>query len=340
MRFTNTFRYWKNFQDILISTKGYHPKSDMSHRPFPSVVQIQTLNACNASCIMCPYGKMSTRPNSGRMDDALWDKIVNEILEHDEVGTFIPMLQNEPFLDVQILNKVKQFKEKAQRRVLVELITHGGLLSTETIEAIRYSNLDILSISIDSIHKEIYEKIRVGLDYDLVMSNIDHLIKAKLKTKVAIRMVRQTANRNEVKEFVAFWKARGLETVLWDVGNRSGAVPHFESLKVPKEKEPWYALVSTSFLKRVLPHCPVPFYMTSLLHNGDLLVCGFDWKHELILGNVRHQTIAEIWNSDQMKEIRRLHYEKKAKNINLCNSCSIWQTTWDAKKPVHSEEIN
>jgi radical SAM protein with 4Fe4S-binding SPASM domain len=332
MKLGETFQYWRAFQKVRSIIRGYRPSADMEHHPFPGVVQVQTINACNAACIMCPYGKTPQPKLGGRMDEALWEKIVTEISGRPEVETFIPMLQNEPFLDQNILQKVASFKEKSKGPVHVELVTHGGLLTDESIEMIRRSKLDVLSISVDSIHREVYEKIRVGLNYDRVMGNIQKLLKAKLQTRIIIRMVRQAANRYEVKEFVAHWKSLGLETVMWDVTNRSGALPHFDALEVPREELPWYSLVSDALVSKVMPHCPIPFYMTSILHNGDMLVCGFDWLHESVIGNVREHTISELWNSDKMREIRQLHYKKRAANIAMCSNCSIWQKTWRSKK--------
>jgi radical SAM protein with 4Fe4S-binding SPASM domain len=319
--------------------RGYRPESDMSQHSFPTMVQVQTINACNASCVMCPYGRTPDSQTGGRMEDSLWNKIIEEIAEHKNVDTFIPMLQDEPFLDSQILEKVRVFKEKTEGRVRVELVTHGGLLTPETIEMICHSPLDTITISMDSIHREAYEKIRVGLKYDVVMGNIMRLIEARPKTKIAIRMVRQTLNRNEVEEFVAFWRARGVEAMVWDVGNRSGAVQQFEGIKVPRENTWWYAMVSNLLLEVFAPHCPGPFYIANILHNGDVLACGFDWLHESVVGNVRNQTISEIWNSEKMREMRRLHYEKRGEEIDMCKRCSIWQKTWAPKEALQTEEV-
>jgi radical SAM protein with 4Fe4S-binding SPASM domain len=341
MQLSEALRYFMGpFPKVRAAMKGYHPESDMSHHPFPTMVQVQTINACNASCVMCPYGRTPDSQMGGQMEHSLWDKIVNEIAEHEYVDTFIPMLQDEPFLDPKILEKVSAFKEKTRGRVKIELVTHGGLLTPETIAMICRTPLDTLTISVDSIHKEVYEKIRVGLSYDIVMSNIQKLIEARPKTRLAVRMVRQTLNRNEVQEFVVFWRARGVEAMAWDIGNRSGAVQQYDALQVSHENARWYSMVGNILLERFTPHCPVPFYSASILHNGDLLACGFDWLHESVVGNVRNQTIAEIWNSDKMRKIRKLHYEKRAQEIGMCGRCSIWQKTWAPKgAPQNLEAI-
>lgn len=335
MKLNQALRYWQGpFPKIRAALKGYRPESDMSHHPYPTHVQVQTINACNASCVMCPYGKTPDSQIAGRMDDQLWDKIVDELSTYENLDSFIPMLQNEPFLDQKIINKVKKFKEKTRGRVRTELVTHGGLLTDETIQMICESGLDTLTISVDSIHREVYEKIRIGLNYDTVMSNVNRLIDAKPKTRIIIRMVRQTLNRGEVQEFIQFWKKKGVEAMAWDVENRQGAVQNFDGLEVPREKSRWYSLVSSTLLEKFAPMCPVPFYGAFILHTGDVLICGFDWLHESIIGNIREHTLKEIWNSERARKYRRLHYEKRVQEIDMCSNCSIWKKYW-APKGVH-----
>jgi len=338
LRLAETFRYWESYREVRATVSRYDPARDMRDHPFPSVVQVQTINACNAACIMCPYGRSPASKLGGRMDDALWDKLVDEIAEHPEAHTFIPMLQNEPFLDQQLLDKVRSFKQRTHGRVKVELVTHGGLLTPDIIEALRFSALDVLSISVDSIRPDVYEKIRVGLKFDRLMANIQRLVEARLDVHIVLRMVRQAANADEVAEFVAFWKARGLQTTVWNVANRSGAVDNFKEVEVLANDTPWYSLVGDSLLGRLLPRCPLPFSTTAILHNGDVLACGFDWLHEVVIGNVRHSTIAEIWNSASMRQFRRQHYEKRAGEIGMCSRCSIWQKTWADKQTIDHKE--
>jgi len=42
------------------------------------------------------------------------------------------------------------------------------------------------------------------------------------------------------------------------------------------------------------------------------------------LGNIKNQTLEEIWNSDQRMEWLKLHKEGKRKEISLCSNCEFW----------------
>src|SRR3954464_10015057 len=130
---------------------------------FPSYIQLQTINACQAACTMCPYDTYSKVFQRGRMDDDLFEKVVAEIAQHPETHGFIPMLQNEPLLDKKLFDRLRLFREVAGDKIELEMVTNGALLTDAVVENIRDVKLDILDISLDALTKETYEKIRIGL---------------------------------------------------------------------------------------------------------------------------------------------------------------------------------
>jgi radical SAM protein with 4Fe4S-binding SPASM domain len=309
----------------------YSPKRDMAALPFPKVIQLQTINACQASCTMCPYPTYAKVFARGRMDDALFEKITDEIALRPEVDTFIPMLQNEPFLDKRIFDKIKRFKEKSAGRVKVELVTNGAFLNDENIAKIRESGLDLLDISLDAVSREAYAKIRIGLDFDEVIAGVNRVVAADLPgTSVFVRLVRQKENVHEVKAFADEWRARGIPVFIYNANNRVGAIDKFdERVRIPAQKEPVLHKIGRSVSRAVwMRHCPIPFSYTNILHNGDMLMCVHDWGRKEIIGNVRDHTIAELWNGPHMREIRSLVHSRQYEKVGACRDCSLWRDGW------------
>lgn len=106
--------YWyRVYRMLRRANQAYSPAEDMKAKPFPTVIQLQTINACQAACKMCPYPVFKDVFPRGRMDDALFDKITDEIAGHTEVETFVPMLQNEPLLDSRLFERIERFRKKA-----------------------------------------------------------------------------------------------------------------------------------------------------------------------------------------------------------------------------------
>jgi radical SAM protein with 4Fe4S-binding SPASM domain len=61
-----------------------------------------------------------------------------------------------------------------------------------------------------------------------------------------------------------------------------------------------------------------------VLENGDVPMCSNDWHNREILGNVRAQTIREIYNSPRMNEIRELMAQGRFEDIAACRDCSFY----------------
>lgn len=310
--------------------RDYSPARDMAAHPFPRYIQLQTINACQAACKMCPYPLLKDVFPRGRMDDGLFDKVVEEIALHPEVDTFVPMLQNEPFLDKHLFEKVRRFKERTRGTVKVELVTNGAFLTDQNIAKIRDCRLDLLDISLDAVSPEVYRRIRIGLDFDAVIAGVERVLAADLPdTGVFVRLVRQRDNVHEIREFASRWRRRGVPVFIYSVNSRVGAVEGFdEEIQVPDASVSLLQRVGRRAARAWMGHCPIPFSSTNILHNGDVLMCVHDWGRKEIVGNVRGATIAEIWNGERMRELRRLISQRRYTESPACRDCSLWKDGW------------
>ena len=54
-------------------------------------------------------------------------------------------------------------------------------------------------------------------------------------------------------------------------------------------------------LKRL---CFYPFYQVVVDYDGSVLLCTHDWGKKLIVGNLNHQTIHELWNNARIRQVR------------------------------------
>src|SRR6185437_3344247 len=111
---------------LRAANQAYSEAHDMAAAPFPRLVQLQTINACQASCTMCPYPLFKRVFPRGRMDDELFDKVIGEIATHPEVKTFVPMLQNEPLLARTLFEPIIPFTPLPQAPVTVVLFTNDA----------------------------------------------------------------------------------------------------------------------------------------------------------------------------------------------------------------------
>lgn len=311
-------------------TRMHDPERDMAAHPFPRVIQLQTINACQAACTMCPYPLFKDIHPRGRMADDLFEKVLDEIAERPEAAAFVPMLQNEPLLDKRLFERIAAVKSRSGGRIEVELVTNGALLDEEAVAQIRATGVDYLDISLDALSRETYGRIRIGLDYDQVIAGVERVLAAGLpNTTIVLRMVRQRENAAEVAAFTRHWRARGAVVFTHTVNNRVGSVPGYdERIRIPDSELPVLQKAARRVFRGWLGCCPVPFASANILHNGDLLMCVQDWARKEVIGNVRDHTIAELWNGPRMREIRALVRERRYEEVPSCHDCSLWRDGW------------
>lgn len=315
--------------------RAWTPDGDMAALPFPQLLQIQTLNACQAACVMCPWPVFRDLFARGRMEEDLFDRIAEEVASRQEARTFVPMLQNEPFLDKRLFDRIARFRRVAGPRVEVELVTNGAFLTDEAIAQIREVELDVLDISLDALSRETYARIRKGLDYDAVIAGVERVLAADLpRTKVFVRLVRQAENASEVRAFTRSWEARGVSVFVYTANNRGGAVTEFDrGVGYQEAAQPAPVRLARRAGRAAMRSyiggcCPVPFATANILHDGTMLLCVHDWARKEVIGNIRESSIADLWNGERMREIRQLMVQRRYDAVGPCSECTLARDGW------------
>jgi radical SAM protein with 4Fe4S-binding SPASM domain len=288
---------------------------------FPTAIQVQTINRCNAACEFCPYPYTIHLQERRVMDDALYSKIVDECVAEKDLVDFVPMSKNEPLLDVKLEQRVAEFKSKAQPHQLVELVTNGAALTPARAQRLMDAGVDLLTVSVNASNEETYNKVMVGLSWKQVMGNIEALSQMDLSmVNVYLRFVADQKNKKELATFHQRWKHFNL--FQFNVNNRGGTVRNYETM-VMKYSD-FVSRLRRVGGSRVYPVCPYVFSLMHVLENGDVPMCSNDWANREVLGNVRAQTLREIYNSPRMNAIRALMAAGKFEEIEACRECSFY----------------
>ncbi len=290
---------------------------------FPSMFQIQTVNYCNGSCVMCPLSsKKKEKPEF--MSDELFEKIIEEIIkEHPPFISIFLYLQNEPLLDKDIFKKISLINDLSNGKILTGLITNGSLLTSEKIQELKESGLTQIKISIDAFTEETYKKIRAGLDFKTVLENTNNLVNSNCKTKVYTGFVIQKENIKELNKFKKYWSEKGVTVDIHFVNNRAGNLSNFKNVNLKTEKIPSFKGLAENILKSNYRCCPHVLSNFNILYNGDVITCCNDYNKELILGNVNESSIKKIWNGDNFQKLRATLYDDYRK-VTICRRCNFW----------------
>jgi radical SAM protein with 4Fe4S-binding SPASM domain len=317
----------------LVGAIGYHAHSYRVGLPnvqrwlrtggdlFPAVVQVQTINRCNASCRMCPYPTTWALEPREVMDDALFSRIAAECARAIELHDFIPMSQNEPLLDTKLVERIAEFKRQAQPHQMVELVTNGSALTPARFAQLSDAGLDLLTISVNADTQETYQKVMGGLQWPRLLELLERLRQqGSAHVNVYLRYVNQRENAREARAFVRRWRQH-FNLMLYDMNNRAGAVSDYARL----------ATVKHAFTRRfrrwmgprLFKVCPYLFSIAAIMQNGDVLLCGNDWNEREVVGNLKNESLRAIYNNARMKEARELMRQGRYDEITPCRNCSF-----------------
>lgn len=177
------------------------------HPKYPRIIEITTDNLCNLECIMC-RSKFSSR--IAQKQGAAQKRIHNEALILAELNEFIPFLDEviisggEPFLSPLSLKLMQQVIHK-NPRCTISVNTNGTIL-TDEIKDMMEKGMFNINLSLDSITKSTYEKIRVGAHFESVMEHLMFFATylKKRNSSVSIPVCPLRLNCKEIPELVSF----------------------------------------------------------------------------------------------------------------------------------------
>ncbi|MFB3853306.1 MAG: radical SAM/SPASM domain-containing protein [Vicinamibacterales bacterium] len=266
---------------------------------FPEIVQIESTNICNAKCVFCPRDAMSRK--QGVMDMALFARIVDESAS---LGVRHVRLHNygESFIDRQLVEKVRYAKQRGIAEV--GLISNGSLINDGVARGIVEAGLDAMNISVDAAGKETFERTRVGLSYDKVIGNIENLLRVrrelgKTRPKLILSFVRRSDSVEE-QQFIDAWRDRVDKVHVTALHNWAGTLHGRADVTFP---------------------CYRQWLTFTVLWDGRVALCCADFDGRVILGDMRRQSIREVWNSEPYRRARRAHLESGGPEI--CRSCDL-----------------
>ena len=281
---------------------------------FPKYFHIETIDMCNARCIMC--GIDFDKKNSKTMSDDLFQKIVKEMIPWKEhIEKVMPYLDGEPLLDRDICNRIKLLKDSGIR--LVNIATNGSLLSDRIITNLLDSGLDEIYVTIDSLDKTTYEAIRVGLKFEKVLNQTLRLIEMRNSSgsslKIRVQMVRQESNYSEAEEFIKFWKSKLNDCDQVVIQNAHNWGNKVDVLKIGDE--------------HIVNDKPcIALWGTFVAHmDGTVPLCCIDTESDHKIGNLNKNTIQEVWTNQLLLKYRELHENGNRSRIDMCNGCTLWR---------------
>ena len=285
---------------------------------FPRYFEIETINACNARCVMCTIAEWNASMKKV-MSDWLWQKFVKNVASYSEVIEKITLTRDgEPLLDKKLAQRIQDLKQVGIKKVVI--VSNAQILNENKAREILESGIDEIMFSIDGYSKEVYEKIRVGLSKEIVYNNVLNFIalrNAKFpRVSIKVRFIEQELNQAETQIWLDFWKAQIQST---DVAY---VMPlHSWGNQLVREKQEKVKGISEFA-------CISPFGSMAIHYDGRVGLCGVDYGGKYLMGNFSEETIEEIWRGESFQRVREWHLSKQRNAIWLCKGCDLWDRTY------------
>ncbi len=181
---------------------------------YPKLLEFELSNTCNLECVMCNgYFSSSIRKNREGLPpienpyDAEFVRQLEEFIPHMTDAKF---LGGEPFL-IDIYYDIWERIRDINPEILVHITTNATILNNRAKALLEKMRCGII-LSIDSIKKDTYERIRKNAKFERVQENIDYFLEytKRRNTWMSFAVCPLTLNWQELPEMVDHCNEKGL----------------------------------------------------------------------------------------------------------------------------------
>ena len=308
--------------------------------PKPFVFNVETTNYCNMTCVMCPRTTLMDRKNVW-IEDTVFETVMDQVRTHSQadIDDFWKYIEStyhvsyqqpdenafyfyvvsrclilhgygEPLLDKKIVYRVRSC---TSRNIPTYFSCVPANLTVERAEEVMEAGLTVLKFSMDGLSDEMQKRVRGKRNnFDASFQTILDIIELKrqkgYKTLLVPTMI-ALAEDDEAQamhqSFLDLWKDRPVFAYVKSQDNR------------------WYHEEDSSLTNRShyqSQYCEYPWTSLTVMADGSVVPCTQDYNVEMVLGNVREQTLEEIWNGKPYQDLRRWHAEGGFPEGHKCSS--------------------
>jgi len=286
---------------------------------FPTHLDIEASVSCQMRCPMCLRNQMPTDLKYGAMDFDLYKKIIDECVQKNVYSIKLSW-RGEPLLNPNIAKMVKYAKDAGIKDVA--FLTNGERLTPKIAKGLVDAGLDWLSFSIDGTG-ETYDRIRWPETHAGIVRKVKFLKDYRDSLGLEKPLIRVQSIYGAIKDnptaYFQLWEKMAdkvfviADQVRWDALDFP-RIPNYQCC------EPWRRVVVG--WNGIIPNC----------------ICDYDELNSL--GDVRKQSIHEIWHGKKFNTLRKLMRNKKIYENTPCQRCHDPGLMYDKTMCVGPRKIN
>ena len=282
-------------------------------------VLLETVNYCNLRCPACPWHTTMTREKRTLLPNE-YEKIIEHIAPYTRSICFYVM--GEPLLNEHIFDYVKIAHDKG----IHTGFSTNAMLLREHIDDVFSSKLDFIQIALDGLDSETHEKYRMGSDYSKVVSGLYALVSKKKEKgsnipEIQIQTLINKNNEYQLDNFKAFAESLGIGfSAKRMMFGKTPEIANKNRILFEPEQMSYRRFNNINLIYyRDMEACPQLGNLT-ILCNGDVVPCCYDYDGQEILGNL----ISQTWSEIEEGNLRRSFLLKReAGEAELCQKCDL-----------------
>lgn len=306
------------FKSIYQICNSGNSEEKLANLPsFPRYIDIELTNSCNFRCLMCPTGNFSQRRKKGFMKDEVYYEILNNIRQNKTPVRFIRW--GEPTMHPKLINYISIAKKEG---ILCHINTNGSFLNDDNIAELIDAGLDSIKFSFQGVDAKSYSEMR-NIDYYNELIEVIKLFYGirgdREKPYIHVSTTVTYEDTKTIRQFKAeLMKITDLVTVgrtvleHIDIEKTRLGKEEVDTIKWLKEQE--------SVVKKH-PECPEVFDKMSINWDGTVSACCSDYDNKMVVGDIRVQSLKEIWNCKKMNQYREMLANMQHDKLELCKTC-------------------
>lgn len=285
----------------------------------PLDLNIETINVCPLKCVFCCNRVYRRQPIV--MDNNLFEKIVRQYYHVGGGALGLGSMQSDFFSDPHVIDRMRIIK-KYKKRLFVYSTT--PLISCKRFSDIELTRIlclfDLLQISVNGHDEESY-KVMSGINGFRALTEqlvrIRKIIEVN-KLKIRVDLHFRTCNKSELLKSKFYYEQSQIFNA-YDIKNVFFS--WFGTIKKKDMPKGARIIYQSNVSKKV--NCAVANASLAVMADGKVVGCGcIDWLEQYVVGDVRKNSLKEIWRSPKAVDFRNAFAKQKLPSI--CRECGLY----------------
>ena len=306
----------------------------------PFILYLDPSSACNLKCKFCPCGgahkdlwTTEKAKSIGCMDFDLYKKIINDAKDFsDKIKVLRLYKEGEPMVNPNFAEMIAYAKE-SNCFINIDTTSNATLLNPRLNREIVKAGLNRINISVEGLNGEDYKNIcGKEIDYEQFVANIKELYDHKGDLHIFVKtIVENCSEEDELKKKNKFYEIFG------DICDEIS----FEHIAPcwPGFDKKLYSETTGVYGNKIqeCKVCPRLFYILTINSDGAASRCIVDWNRKMLIGDVRNESLVELWK--KMDEYRIEHLKGNRRKMIGCDECLEIETAAIDNIDAYADEL-